>query len=119
MPELEARGMSGYEKRLLDESGTKYEIWEIYSDGHAHKVKETQDIYQKWLGQGNSPTVIPYTPPTPPPWNIQRQAAYRGEYSYDELCEAVFEYVIEDRPDKMNAIQTKRLAVKQAIPKPE
>ena len=117
MPEV-ARGMSGYEKRLMDESGTTYEIWECYADGRKHKVKEDQDIYQKWVLEGNEPTVIPYTPPQPIPYDVKRLGAYCAQIKPHEMFEAMYEKLEEGRPGKWDAIQVKRLAIKAQFPKP-
>ena len=52
-----------YKKHYTDENGS-YEIIMYYDDGRTQVVSETQDLYQDWLAEGNTPEEVPYVPPT-------------------------------------------------------
>ena len=47
----------------------------------------------------------------------KRREAYRVAYTDDELHEALFEAITEDRPEKLLALQEKRNAIKLKYPK--
>lgn len=57
--------MKEYQKVFTSE--TEYEIKYNYAGGKSKIVNENQDLYKKWLSEGNTPEVIPYVPPTPQP----------------------------------------------------
>lgn len=44
-----------------------------------------------------------------------RKLALREAYTDDEFKEAIFEYLMEDRTDKLTALQAKRASIKEAI----
>lgn len=56
-----------------------------------------------------------FTPPIPDPIE-QRREAYRLAFTMDELMEALFEDK-EGRPEKLQALQAKREAIKAQYPK--
>jgi hypothetical protein len=59
--------------------------------------------------------VVLFGTPTPDRAAL-RLAAYQAAYTADEFQEAVIEHLLENRPERLQAIQAARLAIKQEYP---
>lgn len=68
--------------------------------------------YLKWLKEGNTPE--PADPIPEPTYEEKRRAEYP---STDELVVALWEKVIEGRPETADVLQADRKAIKEKYPK--
>ena len=57
-------------------------------------------------------------PPPPPPLTPtqERQRAYDQQLPLNEVIEALFEHIAEGRPEKLDALQAKRVQIKLDYP---
>lgn len=70
------------------------------------------------VSTGEITTVLVVIEDYTPPYTELRLDAYRIAFTLDELMEALFEQQ-EGRPEKMNALQSRRAAIKAQYPKSE
>jgi len=93
-------------KEIIDENGDSY-----FVGGNVDYVE-----YLNWINSGNTPEEINITP-TPTASELRKQAYDIAGCDANSLIVALWELVVEDRPESANALQAKRLEVKDLYPK--
>jgi len=74
--------------------------------------------YLGWKAQGGMPTIIDDTPPSPDYAELRRRAYDAAGVTIGAISVAMWEDVIESRPDMAEALQAIREAIKAQYPKP-
>lgn len=70
---------------------------------------------QEWLDAGNE--IAPYVPPQLTVEQQRQQAYLDAGITHDVMIEALWEQLVEGRPEKANQLQAKRAEVKARFPK--
>lgn len=74
------------------------------------------DYYLHWKEAGGVPTVVDETHYKTYP-DFRREAYNKAGLSTEELIIALWEKVVENRPEKADAIQSQRMIIKEQYPK--
>jgi hypothetical protein len=79
-----------------------------------HPSKHPSSIMLSELQAIGKQVIQPYNPPT---YTDMRRQSYRSEITNHEFQEAVIEFLVENKTEKLVAIQARRKAIKDRFPK--
>ena len=108
-----------FKKVMTDAEGSFH--YDYYHNGKLNRkaVSFDKPLLVDWL-KSNTPEVIDFVAPIVAPDTRTNEQKRKEEYMIqilpDEFQEAVFEHIIEGRPEKLQSLQLKREQIKTDFP---
>lgn len=110
-----------FKKVFTDDQGSFR--YDYYHDGKLNRkgVDKDKPLLVDWLDNpDNTAEEIAYVAPVfksdTRTNEEKRKEEYSNQISYDEFQEALFEHILESRPEKLEALQAKREQIKSDYP---